>query len=92
MFAFPLQVGAMCLGVLDVYASQPGSLTDEQVGMALATARRATVILLDGGPGLGDAIDHRAEIYQAQGVVMVARQWEPLRRWPGCGPTPSPRT
>ena len=41
--------------------------------MALAFARMATEILLDGGPGLGDAIDHRAEIYQAQGMVMVAR-------------------
>ncbi|HET9422105.1 MAG TPA: GAF domain-containing protein [Nocardioides sp.] len=73
VFAFPLQVGAMCLGVMDVYGAQSGSLTDEQLGSALTYARRATEILLDGGPGLGDAIAHRAEIYQAQGMVMVAR-------------------
>ena len=73
VFAFPLQVGALCLGVMDVYAAQSGSLTDEQLADALGSARRAVGILLDGGPGLGDAIDHRAEIYQAQGMIMVAR-------------------
>ena len=73
VFAFPLQVGALCLGVMDVYADRSGSLTDEQVGAALASARLATQILLDGGPGLGDAIAHRAEVYQAQGMVMASR-------------------
>ena len=73
VFAFPLQVGALCLGVLDVYAAQSGSLSDQQVTAALTAARRAIEILLDGAPGLGDEIDHRAEIYQAQGMVMDAR-------------------
>ncbi len=73
VFAFPLQVGALCLGVLDVYAGRPGSLSDDQIAAALACARRAIEILLDGAPGLGDQIDHRAEIYQAQGMVMDAR-------------------
>ena len=71
VFAFPLQVGALCLGVLDVYAVRPGSLSDDQIAAALACARRAIEILLDGAPGLGDQIDHRAEIYQAQGMVMA---------------------
>jgi hypothetical protein len=73
VFAFPLQVGAMCLGVLDVYAARSGSLGEVQVATALRYARAATAILLDGSPGLADAIDNRAEIYQAQGMVMVAR-------------------
>lgn len=73
VFAFPLQVGALSLGVLDVYAVRSGSLSDEEIAQALACARRATEILLDGAPGLGDEIDHRAEIYQAQGMVMSAR-------------------
>jgi hypothetical protein len=77
VFAFPLQVGALCLGVLDVYAARAGSLTDAQLAAALTATRRATQIVLDGGPGLGDAIEHRAEIYQAQGMVMAARDEGP---------------
>ena len=73
VFAFPLQVGALCLGVLDVYAVRPGSLSDDQIGAGLACTRRAIEILLDGAPGLGGEIEHRAEIYQAQGMVMAAR-------------------
>lgn len=72
IFAFPLQVGAVCLGVLDVYAVQSGLLPDDEIASALWHAKRATEILLDGGPGLGDEIDNRAEIYQAQGCVMAA--------------------
>lgn len=73
IFAFPLQVGALCLGVLDVYAARAGSLTDEQARAALTCVRRATEVLLDGAPGVGNQIDNRAEIYQAQGMVMAAR-------------------
>ncbi len=73
VFAFPLQVGALCLGVLDVYGVRSGSLSEEEVLVVLACVRRATEILLDGGPGFGDAIDNRAEIYQAQGMIMAAR-------------------
>jgi hypothetical protein len=73
VFAFPLQVGALCLGVLDVYAARSGSLSDEQIATTLTATRRAIEILLDGAPGLGDEIDQRAEIYQAQGMLMAAR-------------------
>ena len=80
VFAFPLQAGAMCLGVLDVFRDRSGSMTEERLAMALTFARIATEILLDGDlvrhggleRGLGDALDYRAEIYQAQGMVMVA--------------------
>jgi GAF domain len=80
VFAFPLQAGATCVGVLDVFRSRKGSMAEESLAMALTFARIATEILLDGEPvrngglerGLGDALDRRAEIYQAQGVVMVA--------------------
>jgi hypothetical protein len=80
VFAFPLQAGAMCLGVMDVFRERPGSVTEERLAMALTFARIATEILLDGDMvkdgglerGLGDALDYRAEIYQAQGMIMVA--------------------
>ncbi len=80
VFAFPLQVGAVVLGVLDVYADLPGSLTDQQVASVLVSAQAATEIILDGhlvspdgriDHGLSTALEHRAEIYQAQGMVMV---------------------
>jgi hypothetical protein len=80
VFAFPLQIGAARLGVLDVFAEEAGSLSDEQVAIALTFAQIATEILLDGDlitpagelePGLATALDYRSEIYQAQGMVMV---------------------
>jgi len=80
VFAFPLHVGAVVLGVLDVYTDQPGSLSQEQVAAALTTAQRATEILLDGNlvtasgrldRDLSTVLDHRVEIYQAQGMVVV---------------------
>ena len=80
VFAFPLHVGAVVLGVLDVYADQPGSLSQEQIAAALTTAQRATEILLDGNlvtaggrldRDLSTVLDHRVEIYHAQGMVVV---------------------
>ena len=80
VFAFPLHIGAVVLGVLDVYAEQSGSLSEKQVATALTCAQAATEILLDGDlvtadgrpeRDLSTTLDHRAEIYQAQGMVMV---------------------
>jgi hypothetical protein len=80
VFAFPLHVGAVVLGVMDVYTDRPGSLSREQVGVALTCAQLATEILIDGdlvGPDgrldrdVSTVLDHRAEIYQAQGMVVV---------------------
>jgi hypothetical protein len=80
VFAFPLQVGAARLGVLDVYRERPGPLTNEAVAEALAFADLAVQMLLDGqagiregelAPGLDAVVDRSAEIYQAQGMVKV---------------------
>lgn len=80
VFAFPLDVGAVVLGVLDVYHDRPGSLSREQTAAALTGVQLATQILLDGDlvgadgqldRGVSTALDHRAEIYQAQGMVVV---------------------
>ena len=80
VFAFPLNVGAAGFGVLDVYAERPGSLSSEQIAMALTFAQIATEILVDGDlttaggeldRGLSHALDYRAEIHQAQGMAMV---------------------
>jgi hypothetical protein len=80
VFAFPLQVGAGRLGVLDVFRGRPGSLSADELRQALAFADVAVITLLDGqaqahpgaaAEGLDEAMDSRAELFQAQGMVMV---------------------
>ena len=80
VFAFPMHIGGVGFGVLDVYADRPGSMRPEQVTMAFTYAQIATEIMLDGDltttdgdldPGLSTALDYRAEIHQAQGMVIV---------------------
>ncbi|WP_035857942.1 GAF and ANTAR domain-containing protein [Cryptosporangium arvum] len=79
VFAFPLQIGGARLGVLDVFRDQEGALSAEQLTDALTFADVAVAMLLDehddsnGGVGQGviDAVDSRAELFQAQGMVMV---------------------
>jgi hypothetical protein len=80
-FSLPLHVGAVRLGVLDLYAGQPGSLSPDQIALGLTFADLATESLLEPvGPGattgavndrLVEALERRGEIHQAQGMVMV---------------------
>jgi len=72
VFAFPLQVGAARLGVIDFFRTAPGQLSGEELKQAFAFADEAVMILLDGGIG-GDVqpIAGPAELFQAQGMVMV---------------------
>jgi hypothetical protein len=81
IFALPLQVGAVGLGVLDLYADTVGPLDQEDLGASLALARVATEMVLvgsDGSDGSGvveelqELVERRPEIHQAQGMVMVA--------------------
>lgn len=75
VFAFPLQIGAISPGVLDMYATAPGGLDTEELADAMAFADTATLILLGtgtGGPdhgGLADLGGYRAEIDQATGML-----------------------
>ncbi|WP_369138928.1 ANTAR domain-containing protein [Modestobacter versicolor] len=76
VFAFPLRVGAIQLGVLDLYRDTAGPLTGAELAEALCFADAATALLLHlqaevhGGGGLA-AVDDRAEVHQATGVVSV---------------------
>src|SRR4051794_24310110 len=47
VFAFPLQVGGIRLGVLDLYRDTAGELSGEQLAGALLFADAATELLLD---------------------------------------------
>ncbi|MFC4999445.1 GAF and ANTAR domain-containing protein [Dactylosporangium cerinum] len=80
VFAFPLQVGAARLGVLDVFRTRAGLLSSVELRQAFAFADLAVRTLLDGqddaiegaaADGLDEAIGHSAELFQAQGMVMV---------------------
>lgn len=81
IFALPLQVGAIRLGVLDLYRDTPGYLDDDQLSVALAFADAATVVLLhlqnQTAPGeavhpqLSDALTGRESIHQATGMIAV---------------------
>jgi hypothetical protein len=81
VFAFPLQVGAIRLGVLDLYRDTTGSLDRPQLVEALAFAEAATTILLhlqdrvasdhQLHPRLAEAVESRREIHQATGMITV---------------------
>ncbi|GLW29360.1 GAF and ANTAR domain-containing protein [Actinoplanes regularis] len=80
VFAFPLQVGAVRLGVIDIFRDRVGPLTDEELRTALGFAEVTVEALLDrqanghfrDGDGAAVlAVGRRAELFQAQGMVMV---------------------
>lgn len=77
VFAFPLQVGAARLGVLDVFRTHAGPLSRDELGQAITISERAVTTLLDGQDqahgerDIDDAIDQGAPLWQAQGMVMV---------------------
>jgi hypothetical protein len=80
VFAFPLQVGAARLGVMDIFRERTGALTTDQLRTALTFAAVTVEALLDmqqdglthddsGTPALD--VGRRAELFQAQGMVMM---------------------
>jgi hypothetical protein len=80
VFAFPLQVGAARLGVLDVFRARAGPLSGAELRQAFTFTDLAVRTLLDGqdhaiggaaADGLDEAIEHSPELFQAQGMVMV---------------------
>lgn len=80
IFAFPIHIGGSRLGVLDVSRDTPGLMTSEQVGRAVTFADTALVLILDGQyrapvgavpEGFDQAPGFRAEIAQAQGMIMI---------------------
>jgi hypothetical protein len=78
VFAFPLQLGAVGLGVLALYRDRPAPLSDEETALGLVLAEVATQTILGlqaGAPTeqlhvlLADEPAHWAEIHQATGMV-----------------------
>ncbi len=80
VFAFPLQVGAARLGVMDVYRRESGQLSTPTLKQALDFATVAVDLLLDAqqrsatdgtAPSVDDVLGTGYELYQAQGMVMI---------------------
>jgi hypothetical protein len=80
IFAFPLRVGAVRIGVLDLYRDTPGQLTTLELADAVAFADAATILMLylqehpgpDGeNSALTGPIDSQAEVHQATGMITV---------------------
>ncbi|NYJ74333.1 GAF and ANTAR domain-containing protein [Allobranchiibius huperziae] len=81
IFAFPLQVGAIRLGVLDLYRDVPGPLSSETFRDALSFSDAATRLLLylqeqmnnqgELHPDLLLAHHNRPEVHQATGMIAV---------------------
>ena len=80
MFGFPLQVGSVRLGALNLYRDQPGPLTDEQHADALVladlVAQSVLVLQASAQPGalaaeLEVGGDFQYTVHQASGMVSV---------------------
>lgn len=79
VFAFPLRIGAIGVGALDMYRNRPGALDDDELSAALLGAEAAAVALLgletspDGGlaEGAGAGTGYQAQVHQATGMVMM---------------------
>lgn len=97
VFAFPLQTGSSRFGVFTVFASEPRRLDHAETMRCQAIAELATEQLLDSSaasvdgeidPDLKRAMGFRSEIYQGQGMVMVALRIPLVEAmalpWPGC--------
>ncbi|MDT4999598.1 MAG: hypothetical protein QOK12_1703 [Mycobacterium sp.] len=81
MFAFPLQIGAIAVGVLDLYRNEPVPIEPDELTAMLAVADIVTMVLMS-RPPLADVDANAAdswwtpspsssEIHQATGMVVA---------------------
>jgi hypothetical protein len=80
MFSFPLQAGAIQVGVLSLYRARPGPLGPEDLADALVFADIALQLLLDASAGIAGSrgyqpldgvLGARVEVHQATGMISV---------------------
>jgi GAF domain len=79
VFAFPLRIGVITVGVMDLYRDEPGPLGTGQLTAALLAADAAARSLLDldeATPGglvdaAGERSAYRLEVHQATGMIKV---------------------
>jgi GAF domain-containing protein len=80
VFGFPVRIGAVRLGALDLYRDQPGQLSDDQYADALVMAdvvARSMLAVQAGAPAgtlpveFEDGADFHLVVHQAAGMVSV---------------------
>ncbi|MEV4414760.1 ANTAR domain-containing protein [Catellatospora sp. NPDC049609] len=80
VFALPMQVGAIRLGVVDLYRASPGPMSAYELADALAFTEAVALLLLDGSTGApadtaelawqrDDPSAHHAQVHQATGML-----------------------
>ena len=68
VFAFPLRIGAIGLGVLELHRDSPGSMSTEQIGDVLVLADTLTSLLLRLGLD-GEFVVLRSSVHKATGMI-----------------------
>jgi hypothetical protein len=79
VFALPLRVGAISVGVMDLYRDHPGELGDDELSCALIAADAAALAVLyldvDGDDAFSEdeasRSSYQLQVHQATGMVMV---------------------
>jgi hypothetical protein len=79
VFAFPLQIGAIKVGALDLYRDRPGDLGPDELTSALLAADAAAIAVLSLDTATqelfaddeGRRSSYRMQVHQATGMVMV---------------------
>jgi hypothetical protein len=79
LFGFPLRIGAVRLGALDLYRDRPGPLTDEQHAAALVLAGRPARQVLEAAAGAApgalptelESGDFHFVVHNAAGMISV---------------------
>lgn len=101
MFGFPMQVGTVRLGALNLYRDQPGALSADQHADALVVAGVAARAVLSRqaharqgalAAELEAGSDFRFVVHQASGMVSAQLEVSVGEPSSACGPLPLPTT
>jgi hypothetical protein len=74
IFAFPVRMGAVNIGTVDLYRTQPGHLSERQFNTALSSVGRVAATLHDQPTGYADHDPAAASdvlVHQAAGRIMI---------------------
>lgn len=78
VFAFPLRIGAVSIGAMDLYRADPGELGPDEVRSAVLTADAMALFLLGLGVRSEELVDdeaagsaYRLEVHAAAGMMSV---------------------